>query len=308
VGAIITVNQETATLMRNEQAANEGLDCRLCTRAAEMQDLWNQHRTPENHAYIIHCMACGKLVLKLPDGDSGTHHPPSHCTASYYERREDGRPEHRKHVGIRIQDRETCQPLPRADPTSLQAQIDEGGNPFGNIPTDVELCFESSRMLQKREDQFHLKPGEKTVTPRGKAPLRAVKVGSNFSSRKDIISLSSLKLQIMDLLLPGDSSTDMTTEWPHYREVVPDPGPAPEDTEAFRNAVRFRAVEEAGRRIYMTIAGHRTPKHRHVEDHENEGNSVPRDTDPENFDDRQSRIDASYNSSLEAEFNRATDY
>ena len=306
VGAIISVNPETAALMRKEQEASEGLDCRLCTRAAEMQDLWNQHRSPEHHAYIIHCMDCGRLILKLQDGDSGTHHPPPHCT-TYYIRRGDGLPEHRNHVGIRINDRETCQPLPRADPTSLQAQIDEGGNPFGNIPKDVELCFESGRMLHKREDQFHLKPGEKTVSPRGKAPLRAVKVGSNFSSRRGIISLSSLKLQIMDLLLPEDSSTNMTTERQHYRKVVPDPGPAPEDTEAFRNAVKFRAVEEAGRRIYMTIAGHRTPKHRHVEDHENEGNSVPRDTDPQNFGNRQSRIDASYNN-LEAEFNRTTSY
>ena len=274
-----------------------------------MTGLWNQHRTHEKHAHIIHCIACGKLVLDLPEGDSRKHHPPSHCTAYYYDKGEERRPAHRKHVGIRYQDMETCQPLPVTDPTSLQAQIDEGGNPFGNITKDVELCFENSRMLQKREDQFHLKPGEKTdITPRGEAPLRAVKVGSNFSSRKDIISLSTLKLQILDLLLPENSSKDATSEWPHYRTVVPDPGPAPEDTEAFRNAVRFKAVEEAGRRIYMTIAGHRTPKHRHVENHEDEGNSVPRDTDPEDLDDRQSRIDASYNSSLEAEFNRATDY
>jgi hypothetical protein len=161
-------------------------------------------------------------------------------------------------------------------------------------------------MLQKREDQFHLKPGEKTdVTPRGKAPLRAVKIGSNFSSRKDIISLSTLKLRILELLLPENSSKDATSERPHYRKVVPNPGPAPEDTEECRNQARFRAVEEAGRRIYMTIAGHRTPKHRHVENHEEEANFMPRDTDPEELDDRQSRINASYHSNLAAEFEQA---
>ena len=58
----------------------------------------------------------------------------------------------------------------------------------------------------------------------------------------------------------------------------------------------------------MTIAGHRTPQHRHVENHEEESNFISRDTDPEELDDRQSRIDASYNSSLAAEFEQATDY
>ena len=62
------------------------------------------------------------------------------------------------------------------NPASLQAQIDEGGNPFGNIPQDIELCFANSRMLQQRKDQFTLKPNEKTdITDRGRTPFELSK-------------------------------------------------------------------------------------------------------------------------------------
>ena len=152
----------------------------------------------------------------------------------------------------------------------------------------IAECYRSAKNI-------YLKPGEKTdVTPQGKAPLRAVKVGSNFSSRKDIISLSTLRLQLLELLLPENSTKDTTNKQPHYRKVVPNLGPAPEDIDECRNHARFKAVEEAGRRIYMTIAGHRTPQHRHVENHEEESNFISRDTDTEELDDRQSRINASY--------------
>jgi len=188
----------------------------------------------------------------------------------------------------------------------LQAQIDEGGNPFGNIPKDVELCFDNSRMLQEREDQFQLKPGVKVdSTPKGRAPLRAVKVGSNFSNRENIISMSTLRLQLLELLLPENPIKNTANKRADYRRVVPDPGPGPGDTEDSRNLAKFKAVEEAGRRIYMAISGHRTPQHRHVENHEDESNFNSRDTDPEELVDQQSRINASYHSNLEAEFELA---
>ena len=145
-------------------------------------------------------------------------------------------------------------------------------------------------MLQEREDQFQLKPGEKTDrTTRGRAPLRAVKMGSNFSSREGIISMSTLRLQLLELLLPDNPTKDTENKQAHYRRVVPDPGPEPGDTEDGRNHARFKAVEEAGRRIYMTIAGHRTPQHRHVENHQEESNWITRDTDPEELENLQSK-------------------
>ena len=160
-------------------------------------------------------------------------------------------------------------------------------------------------MLQEREDQFQLKPGEKTDSKtKGRAPLRAVKVGSNFSNRENIISMSTLRLQLLELLLPENPTKNTANKRANYRRVVPDPGPEPGDTEDGRNLAKFKAVEEAGRRIYMTIAGHRTPQHRHVENHEEESNWITRDTDPEELENLQSKIDASYHSNLDAEFQR----
>jgi len=181
---------------------------------------------------------------------------------------------------MRFEDKTTCQPLPLNKPTSMQAQIHEGGNPFGNIPQEIELCFEKSTMLLPREDQLTLKPGEKSERQdRGKAPLRAVKMGSNFSNRKDIISMKRLKLQLLEMLLPETPQTEC--EGPQFCKVVPEPSPEPGDTEESREHAKFKSVEEAGRRMYMAIAGHRTPQHRHVENHHGESYWMTRDTDPE---------------------------
>jgi len=153
----------------------------------------------------------------------------------------------------------------------MQAQIHEGGNPFGNIPQEIELCFEKSTMLLPREDQITLKPGEKAERKdKGKAPLRAVKVGSNFSSRKDIISMKTLKLRLLEMLLPENPQTETGCKGLQFRKVVPEPSPEPGDTKESRDHAKFKSVEEAGRRMYMAIAGNRTPQHRHVEIHHGE--------------------------------------
>jgi len=77
--------------------------------------------------------------------------------------------------------------------------------------------------------------------------------------------------------------------------------------EESRDHAKFRAVEEAGRRIYMTIAGHRTPQHKHVENHQKESYWMTRDTDPEELVDLQTEIDASNLSNLDSEFQLAVD-
>jgi len=212
---------------------------------------------------------------------------------------------------MRFEDKTTCQPLPLNKPTIMQAQIGEGGNPFGNIPQEIELCFENSTMLLPREDQVTLKSGEKSERQdRGKAPRRAVKMGSNFSNRKDIISMKRLKLQLLEILLPETPQTEC--EGPQFCKVVPEPSPEPGDTEESREHAKFKSVEEAGRRMYMAIAGHRTPQHRHVENHHGESYWMTRDTDPEKLLsqeqlDLQEAMDASKLSFLDREFQAAAD-
>ena len=178
-------------------------------------------------------------------------------------------------------DRIICQPLPLNKPTSIQAQIDEGGNPFGSIPREVELYFENSTIMVPREDQFELKPGEKLGREnKGKIPRRAVKVGSNFSSREGIISMERLKLNILEMLLPEGSDQQSKSAGPHFSKILPEPDTDPANAEEDKAQAKFMAAAEAGRRIYMAIAGHRVPIHRHVENHEREDNEKARETDP----------------------------
>ena len=128
---------------------------------------------------------CGKLVLSLPRNASKRHHPPAYCKAHCHANSEEKEPPHRRHDNQQFRDRTTRQPLPTNNPASLQAQIDEGGNPFGNIPTDVELCFENSRMLQEREDQFQLKHGEKTDSTTRQSPPTSCQSGFKLLEQRE---------------------------------------------------------------------------------------------------------------------------
>jgi len=156
VGANVIISPETINSIRIEQTMNVNVVyCRRCTRAAEMTEIWNQFKDPAEHASITHCIVCDKIVLSLPRNAYKNHHPPDYCQAHYHADSGMNDPQHRRHDNTRSLDRTTCQPLPLNNPASLQTQIDEGGNPFGNIPQDMELCFANSRMLQPREKPIH---------------------------------------------------------------------------------------------------------------------------------------------------------
>jgi len=145
-------------------------ECHRCTRAGKMEEIWNQFKDPHAHVAIIHCIVCDRVILKLSHSAYKQHHPPEHCQAHYHEDNDNQHHPHHRHEQKMGTDRTGCQPLLLNKSTSIQAQIDEGGNPFGNISQEVKPCFENSTMLQTREDHFGLKPGEKSDKTRAKPP------------------------------------------------------------------------------------------------------------------------------------------
>ena len=164
--------------------------------------------------------------------------------------------------------------MPLNDPRSTLAFIDEGGNPFGNIPEHAELCIRSTEMLREREDLTIIgwAPEEQPASSRsqnnhyGQAPMpprMAVKVGSNFGNRRNIISLETMKQQIVDML--KDRPEKEQAKRPQFRRIVAQP-PAEDKTAKEKWEAQMASLEEAQERLYMEISNQRVPHFRHQED------------------------------------------
>jgi len=149
-GADLLLTRQTAISPHPELERED--ECHRCTRAGKMEEIWNQFKDPHAHSAYRQ------------------HHPPEHCQAHYHKDNDNQHHPHHRHEQKKGTDRTGCHPLPLNKLTTIQAQIDEGGNPFGNISQEVKPCFENSTMLQTREDHFGLKPGEKSDKTRAKPP------------------------------------------------------------------------------------------------------------------------------------------
>ena len=177
-------------------------NCQLCEEASALEELLNRLKTDRRrHFSIFHCTACAQVVLVKP-GAHAEHYPPDTCAAQPI--RPSAHTAHRTAFDYQMA-------MPLNDPRSTLAFIDEGGNPFGGIPEHAELCIKSTEMLREREDLTIIgwPPEENAASSRsqnnhyGQAPmppLMAVMVGSNFDNRRNIISLETMKLQIIDML------------------------------------------------------------------------------------------------------------
>jgi len=160
--------------------------------------------------------------------------------------------------------------MPLHDPRSTLAFIDEGGNPFGNIPEHAELCIRSTEILREREDLpiTEWPPEEQPASSRsqinhyGQAPMpprMAVKVGSNFGNRRNIISLETMKQQIVAML--KDRPEEDEAKRPQFRRIV-DQSPAENKTAKEERDAQMTRLEEAQERLYMEISN----QIRHQED------------------------------------------
>jgi len=162
--------------------------------------------------------------------------------------------------------------MPLHDPRSILAFIDEGGNPFGNIPEHAELCIKSTEMLREREDlPLTGWPPEEKASSRNQTnyhsqapmpPRMAVKIGSNFGSRRKIISLEAMKQQIVAML--RDRPEKEETKRPQFRRIVDQP-PADHKTAIEERDAKIASLEEARERLYMQISNRRVPHFRHHE-------------------------------------------
>jgi hypothetical protein len=182
--------------------------------------------------------------------------------------------------------------MPLNDPRFTLAFIDEGGNPFGAIPEHAELCIKSTEMLREREDLTIIgwPPEENAASSRsqnnhyGQAPmppLMAVMVGSNFDNRRNIISLETMKLQIIDMLT--NQPEGKQTKGPQFRRVVTPP-PTEVKTAEERGKARIASLEDAQKRLYMAISDQRVPHFRHQENNLEHNLRLNTDPTPTNRD------------------------
>jgi len=141
-------------------------------------------------------------------------------------------------------------------------------------------------MLREREDLTIIgwPPEEQAASSRnqnnhyGQAPMpprMAVKVGSNFGNRRNVISLETMKQQIVDLL--KNRPEGKQTKGPQFRRIVTQP-PAEVKTAKERGKAQTASLEEARERLYMAISDQRVPHFRHQEN--NVEHNLRLNTDP----------------------------
>jgi hypothetical protein len=164
--------------------------------------------------------------------------------------------------------------MPLHNPGSLLACIAEGENPFGTIPEHAELCIKNTEMLQRREDKPITEwPPEQKASSKSQADRQshaprptsmAVKIGSSFGNRRNIISLQTMKLQIIEMLTARPEEEKEEPKRPQFRRIVEQP---PEDlmTDNGKQAAKETSLAEAQERLYMQISNRRVPHFRHHE-------------------------------------------
>ena len=89
----------------------------------------------------------------------------------------------------------------------------------------------------------------------------AVKIGSNFGSRRKIISLEAMKQQIVAMLT---ARPEKETKRPQFRRIVDQP-PANHKSAIEERDAKAASLEEAQERLYMQISNRRVPHFRHHE-------------------------------------------